>query len=471
MKFKRTKIIATVGPASQSPQVITTLIEQGVDIFRINCSHSNEDEIVSRVKTIRDCASDRGRAIGILLDLQGPKIRTGTLENGDSVVLEQGSEILITPEDIPGTAELISIPHKNVCEGLMPGDTVLLADGMIELRIQRREADKIIALVTKGGKLGEHKGVNLPEVKFIMSAMTKKDIADLHTGLAAGVDYVALSFVRSASDIRTLRTHMGENRRNVQVIAKIEKPEAIDVIDDIITDADGIMVARGDLGVEMPLQQVPLIQKRLLRKARDASKLVIVATQMMESMIQNFSPTRAEVTDVANAVIDGADACMLSGETAIGKHPASTVAMMHTIATEVELYGPLVDQLDDWHECGLNYTHALAESACILSKVINAKAILAFTMSGRTALLLSKHRPSTIIFGLTPNDLTLQRMTMYWGVYPVLTRQYSGIDEMVSEAKQDLVERQLLARGDTVVIVAGKDPTPGGSTFIKLDHC
>ncbi|MDX9701676.1 MAG: pyruvate kinase [Candidatus Auribacterota bacterium] len=471
MNLKRTKTIATIGPASESKDILTELIGQGVDVLRINCSHSDEYEIVNHIKTIRNCALNAGRQVGILLDLQGPKIRTGKLENGAPVMLVRGQEITITSDDIPGNSCMISIPHPAVCEGFSEGDKVLLSDGMIELKIKRREGAMIIAEVIKEGLIGEQKGVNLPSVRFKMSAITEKDIADLHTGLACGVDYIALSFVRSAQDIRTLRRHMGDNKKNVQIIAKIEKPEAIEVIDEVLTESDGIMVARGDLGVELPLQMIPLIQKKLLAKARDASKLAIVATQMMESMITQYTPTRAEVTDVANAVLDGADACMLSGETAIGKHPVATVAIMHTITTEVELSDTLVDRLDDWHDCGSNYTHALAESACVLAKVIGAKAILAFTMSGRTALLLSKHKPATQIFGLTPDPLTLRRMALYWGVRPELTRECRGIDEMVSEAKTLLLDKKLLKKGDTVVIVAGNDPSPGGSTFIKLDHC
>ena len=471
MNLKRTKIIATVGPASESKTVLSSLIENGVDIFRINCSHSDEHKIVKRIKTIRDASDITGREVGILLDLQGPKIRTGKLLNGNPVSLEKGQMVTITSDPVPGTASLISIPHPVVCDGFTEGDKVLLADGMIELKIKQRNDKHITAEVIKEGVLGEHKGVNLPSVRFKMSAITDKDIADLHTGLAAGVDYIALSFVRSAEDIKVLRRHMGDNKKHVQVIAKIEKPEALEVIDDVLFESDGIMVARGDLGVELPLQKIPLIQKELVSKATKASKLAIVATQMMESMITQYTPTRAEVTDVANAVLDGADACMLSGETAIGKHPVGTVAMMHTIAEEVELQSPLIDQLDEWHDCDSNYTHALAESACVLSKAIGAKAILAFTMSGKTALLLSKHKPSTQIFGLTPDLLSLRRMALYWGVRPELTRECHGIDEMVSEAKALLLKKKLLKRGDTVVIVAGKDPTPGGSTFIKLDHC
>ena len=471
MNLKRTKIIATVGPASESKTVLASLIDKGVDVFRLNCSHSDEHEIIKRIQTIRSCSDITGRDVGILLDLQGPKIRTGKLENSKPISLIRGQKLIITSDNVLGSSKLISIPHPAVCEGFTVGDKVLLADGMIELKIIERDGGHIVSEVIKEGILGEHKGVNLPSVRFKMSAITEKDLADLHTGLAAGVDYIALSFVRSAEDIRSLRRHMGDNQKRVQVIAKIEKPEALEVIDDILHEADGIMVARGDLGVELPLQKIPLIQKELVRKANVASKLVIVATQMMESMITHYTPTRAEVTDVANAVLDGADACMLSGETAIGKNPASTVAMMHTIAEEVELSSDLVDQLDSWHDCGSNYTHALAESACVLAKAIGAKAILAFTMSGRTALLLSKHKPSTQIFGLTPDPLTLRRMALYWGVRPELTRECHGIDEMVSEATQLLVEKKLLSKGDTVVIVAGKDPSPGGSTFIKLDHC
>lgn len=466
---KRTKIIATLGPATFSKEAIARLIANDVDVFRINSSHTPRENFPDLVEKIRTASQAADKYVGILLDLQGPKIRTGTLKGKTPVLLEKNASVDITPENIPGDASLLSIPHPDIVEDLKEGDTILFADGMINLRVTARHGERLTCTVIEGGLLGEHKGVNLPGVDLKVSSLTQKDTADFQAGLMVGIDYAALSFVRRAEDILALRLLM-ENDSRVRIIAKIEKPEGVENIKSILEVSDAIMVARGDLGVEMPLQKVPLIQKDLIMQAHTACKPVIVATQMMESMIEHWQPTRAEVTDVANAVLDGTDACMLSAETAMGKYPDQTTAMMSKILSEVEFSSPMIDRFDLYRDSEDDFTHALAESACFLAKEANAQAILAFTMSGNTALKVSKHRPKAKIYGLSPDENALLRMSLYWGVNPIKTAICISTDEMIAAAKELLFGKHLLNKDDRIVIVAGTNPIPGGTTLVKLDR-
>jgi len=468
MNIKRTKIIATIGPASQTPKVLKDLIANGVDVFRINSSHSSLEDVKQKADLVKLCSKEINKNIGILLDLQGPKIRTGRLKDKKEVCLKQNDTVKITSEDIEGSGEIISIPNKAVFYSLTKGDIILLADGMLSLEVIEKD-EYLTCKVIEGGILGEFKGVNLPKKTLPISALTEKDISYVQLAMELQVEYIALSFVRHAEDVTQLKAMIDRPSNKTRVIAKIEKPQALEDIDNIIKISDGIMVARGDLGVEVSLEKIPLIQKKLIELAHNNCKTVIVATQMMESMIYNWKPTRAEVTDVANAVLDGTDCCMLSGETAVGKYPAETVDMMRSILQEVELTDPHLDQMDSWHDSQGNFTHALSESACILAKETNAKAILAFTMSGATALYISKHRPSTLIFGLSPDKHALSRMALYWGVYPVETKIYTSINEMIDKEKDLLVKKKLLSKGDKIVIVSGTNPTPGGSSLIRID--
>ena len=469
MHIKRTKIIATIGPASQTPNTLKKLMLNGVDVFRLNSSHSSLDEVKQKAQLIKQCREETNKNIGILIDLQGPKIRTGRLIDKKEIYLKQNNTIKITSEDIEGSSEIISIPNKAVFYSLTKGDIILLADGMLSLEVIEKD-ECITCKVIEGGMLGEFKGVNLPKKTLPISALTEKDISYVQLAMELQIEYIALSFVRHFEDVAQLKAMIDRPSNKTKVIAKIEKPQAVEDIDNIIKIADGIMVARGDLGVEVSLEKIPLIQKKLIELAHNNCKTVIVATQMMESMINNWKPTRAEVTDVANAVLDGTDCCMLSGETAIGKYPTETVAMMRSILQEVELTDPHLDQMDSWHDSQGNFTHALSESACILAKETNAKAILVFTMSGTTALYVSKHRPSTLIFGLSPDTHALNRMALYWGVYPVETKVYTSITEMIDKEKKLLVKKNLLSKGDKVVIVSGTNPTPGRSSLIMIDQ-
>ena len=469
MNFKRTKIIATIGPACQTPKMVKALIANGVDVFRINCSHSSLEDVQEKAQLIKKCREESKKSIGILLDLQGPKIRTGRLKDKKEIQLNQGDTVRITVKDIEGTKEIISIPNKAIFYSLTKGDIILLADGMLSLEVIEKD-EYVTCSVLKGGPLGQFKGVNLPKKTLPISALTDKDISYVQLAMELQVEYIALSFVRCAADIAQLKAMVDRPSNKIKVIAKIEKPQAVEDIDNIIAIANGIMVARGDLGVEVSLEKIPLIQKKLIELAHNNCKTVIVATQMMESMITNWKPTRAEVTDVANAVLDGTDCCMLSGETAVGKYPAETVDMMRSILQEVELTDPHLDQIDSWHDSEGHFTHALSESACILAKETNAKAILVFTMSGSTALYVSKHRPSTLIFGLSPDKHALNRMALFWGVYPVETKMYTSITEMIDKEKELLLDKKLLRKGDKIVIIAGTDPVPGKSSLIRIDQ-
>ncbi|MCD6460099.1 pyruvate kinase, partial [bacterium] len=459
MNFKRTKIIATIGPASNTAKVLKNLMDKGVDVFRINSSHSSLEDAKQTALMIKQCRKQMKKNAGILLDLQGPKIRTGKLKNKKEIFLKQNNTIKITAENIEGTDEIISIPNKSVFYSLTKGDIILLADGMLALEVIEKD-EYVTCRVVSSGPLGECKGVNLPKKTLPISALTERDIAYVQLAIELKVEYIALSFVRHAEDVAQLKAMIERPSNETKVIAKIEKPQAVEDIDNIIEMSDGIMVARGDLGVEVSLEKIPLIQKKLIELAHNKCKTVIVATQMMESMINNWKPTRAEVTDVANAVLDGTDCCMLSGETAVGKYPVETVDMMRSILQEVELSDPHLDQIDSWHDSAGDFTHALAESTCILAKETNAKAILAFTMSGNTALHVSKHRPSTIIFGLSPDEYSVNRMSLYWGVYPMIITIYQSIAEMIEQGKKILLEKKLLSKGDRIVVIAGTTPTP-----------
>ncbi|MBS1128737.1 MAG: pyk, partial [Nitrospirae bacterium] len=389
---KRTKIIATIGPASSSPAVIAKLIHAGMDAARLNFSHGERKDHITRIRLIRQASISAGKPIAIIQDLQGPKLRVGNMQN-DGVALKRGAIVTLTAKKVVGTSSLISITYSRLAKDLRPGDTVLFDDGRLELRVLRRSGSGLQCKVIRGGTLKSHKGVNLPGANLTLPSLSPKDRQDILFGIGRGVDYIALSFVRSASDIEATRSFIRKAGADIPIIAKIEKPEAIRNLDEIIQAADGIMVARGDLGVEMSPEQVPLLQKLIIRACNDAEKPVITATQMLESMIENPQPTRAEASDVANAILDGTDCVMLSGETAVGKHPVQAISVMARIAVQAETS---LDPIPpDKHIGGLD--ESVAHAACRAAAEQHVRAIVTFTQSGSTALLVSKHRPAADI--------------------------------------------------------------------------
>jgi pyruvate kinase len=466
----RTKIVSTLGPATADPETLTLLIRSGVDVVRLNFSHGTHEDHLLMLTRVREAARRMGREIGVLQDLQGPKIRIGTIA-APSVELKAGEAFRITTSPVEGDASRVSTTYHHLPRDVSPGDRILLDDGKIRLSVTAVRGEEVECEVVVGGKLSSHKGINLPGVRVSAPSCTPKDLEDLTFGLRQDVDYVALSFVRSGDDIRQLRHAIRERRGEVQVIAKIEKPEAVERIDSIIAAADGIMVARGDLGVEMPPEDVPLLQKRIVAKCNAAGKPVIIATQMLESMIASPTPTRAEANDVANAVLDGADAVMLSGETSVGKYPVEAVAMMDRIIirAEAEPSGGAVaiagGAVGDRHD-------ALAQAACILAGQMNAAAIVVVTRSGQTARSLSRYRPATPVVAVTAEAKSLRMLALVRGVRGlVMENLYTDSDTAVRRIREALTSQGLVSAGEYVVLLGGLPFLAKGSTnFIKVEQ-
>ncbi|MBI5876593.1 MAG: pyruvate kinase [Chloroflexi bacterium] len=470
MVSRKTKIVATLGPASRSEEQIAALIGAGVDIVRLNFSHGTHDDHGEVITRVRRVAERLGRPVGIMQDLQGPKIRVGKLAGGQPVQLENGTTLTITTRDVVGSGALVSTTYQGLPSDVKAGDRILLDDGNLELRVEAVRADEVTTTVIQGGLLGEHKGINLPGVDVSAPALSQKDRDDLAFGLQNGVDYVAMSFVRRGEDVlgakSLIRALCGAD---VPVIAKLEKPQALDNLRDILEAADGVMVARGDLGVELSPQEVPIAQKRIIAAANMRGRLVITATQMLESMIENPRPTRAEASDVANAIFDGTDAVMLSGETATGAFPVQAVSMMATIAMEAERN---LDRWGRWRDNSVvtsDDARAIASAAVELSLERDVKAILAFTRSGRTARLLSKERPACPIYAFSPDAVVVRRMALMWGVYPRQTPFVSTSEAMFETADETVLAHGLAERGDPVVFVGSMPVIDGGHTnFLKL---
>jgi len=462
---KRTKIIATIGPASSSPSVIAKLIHAGMDAARLNFSHGNWDDHTKRVGLIRGEAEKAGKQIAIIQDLQGPKLRVGILKN-DAVTLRRGEEVTLTTRKVLGTNRIISITYPRLTKDLKPGDRVLLDDGRLELRVTGKTADSLYSKVVNGGLLRSHKGVNLPGAALLLPSISRKDKEDLRFGIARGVDYIALSFVRKAADIEAVRLFLKAHRADIPIIAKIEKLEAVQNLDEIITAADGIMVARGDLGVEMSPEQVPLLQKRIIEACNSAEKPVITATQMLESMIENPQPTRAEASDVANAILDGTDCVMLSGETAMGKYPVQSVEVMSRIAIQAE-----TSVLPRQPNSKLSGTdESVAHASCRAAEEQKARAIVTFTQSGSTALLVSKHRPPVDIIAPTPFDMIARKISLYWGVTPIILKTKRTTDSMIASVERAMLFRRLVKLRDLIVITAGVPIGVAGSTNMMKIH-
>jgi pyruvate kinase len=467
MEFRRSKIVCTLGPASNSAAMIDRLVRAGMDVARLNFSHGTQAEHARTIRRVRIASGRHRKPIAILADLQGPKIRTGALLDGRPVMLRAGQIFVITSANVSGTKERVSTTYRALPRDVHSGDRILLSDGLIELRVRRVRGRDIICRVINGGELGEHKGINLPGVKLRAPALTAKDRADLRFALAHGANYIAVSFVRRAHDVEIAKRLIARARKTTPVIAKLEKPEAIENLDAILRAADGVMVARGDLGVEMKPEMVPVVQKQIIARARELRRPVITATQMLESMTQNPRPTRAEASDVANAIFDGSDAVMLSAETATGRYPIESVEMMDRIIREAEANAK--DVPIEHSATKYDVAETTAELVCHASGELRLKVIAVFTESGSTARLISKHRARPPIIAFTPDPETRRRLSLLWGVVPRTISRVRDIDGLAALAEKRLLEEKLVRPGDVVGIVAGAPLGIRGTTnFVKL---
>jgi pyruvate kinase len=468
-RMRRAKIVCTLGPASSTPEMIDGLVQAGLDVARLNFSHGTHAGHKATIAAIREVSGRYERPVAILADLQGPKIRTGRLKDGKAVQLRDGQPLTITTRDVPGDASVVHTNYTPLPEEVRAGDRILLADGLIELRVRSAGGSDVVCEVVNGGELGENKGINLPGVKLKVSALTEKDLADLEFALGQGVNYIAVSFVRTAQDVAEAKQAIARTGADTPVIAKLEKPEAIENLDAILAVADGVMVARGDLGVEMSPEKVPVVQKQIIARARDFRLPVITATQMLESMTQNPRPTRAEASDVANAIFDGTDAVMLSAETASGRYPVQAVAMMDRIAREAEANAqPPVRRRRRDAEL-LSVAEAISDAVCHAAGELRMKVIAVFTESGSTARLISKYRPPSPIIAFCPNQEVRRRLSLLWGVLPRRIDYVKDIDSLAALAESRLLEEKLVVAGDIVGIVAGTPlGTKGTTNFMKL---
>lgn len=458
---RRAKIVATLGPATSSPETLRRLVHAGLDVARINLSHGTHDDHHASITNLRQAAEDERRPVGVLADLQGPKIRVGTFADG-AIELDEGDEFTITTEDIPGDGQRVSTTYKGLPADVRPGDRVLIDDGRVVLECTKTTSTDVHTRVIFGGPVSNHKGLNLPGVAVSVPALTEKDENDLRWALHQGVDIVALSFVRSPADAEECHRIMDEEGITVPLIAKIEKPQAVERLHDIIEVFDGVMVARGDLGVELPLENVPMVQKRAIERCRDKAKPVIVATQMLESMISAPRPTRAEASDVANAVLDGADAVMLSGETSIGQYPVDTVETMARIVVAAEQESLRASHI--LNRVPETTGGAIARAAAEIGATIGARALVAFTMSGETARRLARYRSPIPLMAFTTEPLTRGRLALTWGVDTNRVPWVDNSDDMVRQVEHELLQLSDYNRGDKIVIVAGSPPGTVGST-------
>ncbi len=464
---RRTKIVATLGPASSSAEMIEKLMQAGADLFRLNFSHGSLEDKAALIRCIRLVSSKAGKEIGILADLQGPKIRTGKMA-GDGMVLVKGEEVTITTADIVGSHGLIPTIYTDLPRDVVAGSRILLDDGLLELKVLAVHGDDVRCLVINGGLLKNNKGINLPGVKVSAPSLTAKDLVDLDFCLHADVDYIALSFVRTPEDVEYIKRLIYSAGKNIPVVAKIEKPEALRNFNKILQVTDAVMVARGDLGVEIQAEKVPLIQKKIIHACNQAGKPVITATQMLESMIVNPRPTRAETSDVANAILDGTDAVMLSGETASGAHPVAAVDTMVRIALDVE---PARCSVCDDAPLLLtpSIAQAVGEAACRAATSLKAKAIAVFTQSGSSAALISRFRPPIPIVAFTGSPTIQRKMSLYWGVRTRPIQAVSSMDHQVSLAEQTLLSSGL-RKGDIIIIIMGTPVEARGSTNLMKVH-
>lgn len=462
-KFAKTKILATLGPATDSEEMLKQLIEKGVDGFRLNFSHGSHeyfDQLFDLIHSVRESLS---KPIPILQDLQGPKIRVGDLKS-ETVNLITGETIAITTEDITGDAELISASYMHLVDDAETGDTILIDDGVIRLSVMEKKEDRLICRIEEGGNLKPHKGINLPGMKLRTPAVTEKDYSDLEFTLKKNIDFVALSFVRSAGDIKRLKSWLKERNKEIPVIAKIEKKEAVESFDEILNEADGIMIARGDLGVELPPEDVPLIQKEIILKCNEVGKMVITATQMFESMVNNPVPTRAEASDVANAVWDGTDVVMLSAETSIGKYPVEAVDIMNNILIKTEgaenrkakINFTAPDDLAD------NLFDAMGMAVANMAKQVKAKLIVVFTNHGRKAKVISKFKPCIPVAAFANEFDVLNNLNLHWGILPFYMEDFSNEEKAINDSIGILKKNSLVEEGDIIIFTSGAPYTDRG---------
>ena len=466
---RRAKIVGTLGPASSNETTFRELVRAGLDVARLNFSHGTQPEKLQLIQMVRKVAAEEGKVICILGDLQGPKIRTGRLKNRIPVQLKTGQRLTITPRDIPGTATVISTTFPTLAENLEPGARILLSDGLIELRVLDIPGEDVECEVINGGLLGEHKGINLPGIAVRVPSLTEKDENDLEFAVKNGVDAIAVSFVRTAEDVRLVKQRIAALGADTWVVAKLEKPQAIDNLESILDVTDGVMVARGDLGVEMPPEKVPAIQKHVIRRAAEHRKPVITATQMLESMIENPRPTRAEASDVANAVYDGTDAVMLSAESAAGKYPIEAVKMMAKIVLETESHKPEIPVHNGQpNHLRLSIAETICESMAHAAEDLDLAAIAVFTETGATARQLSKYHPKPPIYALSSIGPVINRMNLLWGVHPIRCEKAHTAEQMVDMAEQLLEEGGYVRPQDILGIVAGTRTKSGSTNFLRL---
>jgi pyruvate kinase len=470
--MRRTKIIATLGPASASDAVISELVAAGVDVFRLNFSHGTHETHAAVIEKVRQVSKDSGRIVALLQDLSGPKIRTGRLKGRAPVLLKPGDVLALVVGDFEGDANRVSTTYADLPKGVHAGDALLLDDGHIQLRVKNVSGSEIHTVVVDGGPLGEHKGINVPGVELPSTGLTEKDIADLHFGVRSGVDFVALSFVQSAAVLRQAREEIKlAGGADIPLIAKLERPEAIIRLEEIVRESDAVMVARGDLGLEMPLEQVPRAQKTITRGAQQHGIPVIVATQVLESMTEEPRPTRAEVNDAASAVADGVDAIMLAGETAIGRFPARAVQTLDAIIRDAELTPSLKPASAVDLPNATDHAEALCEAAVILANRDDAQAIVAVTRGGGTARRLSALRPRAPIFATTDRTEMARRLSLLWGVMPLVTEIGENVDVTGALIGQELVTRGLLPAGSVVVLISiSPDLTRNDANYLKIQR-
>lgn len=470
--MRKTKIVCTLGPASQSEEVIKGLIENGLNVARLNFSHGDKQEHKARLDMVKKVRAELDKPVAIMLDTKGPEIRTGKFEN-EPVYLEEGQEFIITTKDVIGNKNICSVTYKGLANDVSKGDKILIDDGLIELEvIEVLNSTDIKCIVKNSGEVKNYKGINVPGVRINLPAITEKDIDDIKFGIENGIDFIAASFIRKASDVMEIRKVLEENGADyVQIISKIENQEGVDNIDEIIEASDGIMVARGDLGVEIQVEEIPIVQKNIIRKCNLAGKPVITATQMLDSMIRNPRPTRAEVTDVANAIFDGTDAIMLSGETAAGKYPIEAVKTMANIAIRTEKcldYRKMFEMRSSKNEKSV--TNAISRATCTTAYDLNADAVITATSSGYTAKSVSKFRPKSFIIAATPSERVMRKLALVWGVYPIKVKKTKSTDEVIDVSVQQSLERGYINQGDLVVITAGIPVGVSGSTNLIKVH-
>lgn len=469
--MRKTKIVCTIGPATESEEMLAKIMNQGMNVARLNFSHQTQKEHRERINTIKKVGGELSKSVAIMLDTKGPEVRTGDFENGE-IEVNTGDKFTLTTKEILGTNKISHITYKNLPQDVKIGDAILIDDGLIELEVVEKNDEEVQCIVKNGGTINNHKGVNIPGVNIGLPSLTEKDKEDIIFGIENEIDFIAPSFIRKGRDVIEIRRILEENGgEDIQIISKIENREGVDNIDEIIKLSDGIMIGRGDLGVEIPPEEVPLVQKLLIKKCNEAGKPVITATQMLDSMIRNPRPTRAEVTDIANAILDGTDAIMLSGETAAGKYPEESVRTMSDIAVRIEHSLDYVELLRS-KTIGrdITITNAISHATCSTAQDLGAAAIVTPTSSGYTAMAVSKYRPKAVIIASTPYEKVMRKLSLTWGVYPVKTKNVETTDDIVNISVQTILEKGYLKQGDLIVITAGVPVGEAGSTNLIKVH-